>query len=357
MISKAGDQGSQISGKKALILGITGQDGTYLSELLVQKGYQVHGLQRPSSLVNTGRIDHLLEGSTSSSRIRLHYGDLTESTSIIKIIKEVEPDEIYNLGAQSHVAVSFQTPEYSINCDGLGALRLLDAIRLCGLQSKTRVFQASSCLIFRENGSQMEYYPKSPYATAKLYAYWITVNYREAYGIFACNGVLFSHESPLRGENFVARKITRGLARIKLGLQDCLFLGNLNARRDWGHARDFVEMFWRMLQQDIAKDYVIATGEQHSLQEFIQVACEILELPIEWSGIGLDTKGLDPKTRKPFIAIDPKYFRPADNDSLVGDAQQVRQDLQWQPKTSFRRLIVEMVEEDLRIASGDGTPI
>lgn len=344
--------------KVALITGVTGQDGAYLAELLLSKGYEVHGIKRRTSLFNTDRIDHLYQDPHEPDvRFKLHHGDLTDSTSLIRIIQAVQPDEIYNLAAQSHVAVSFEEPEYTANSDALGALRILEAIRILGLEKKTRFYQASTSELYGlvQEIPQKEttpFYPRSPYAVAKLYAYWITVNYREAYGMYACNGILFNHESPNRGETFVTRKITRALARIKLGLQDCLYLGNLNAKRDWGHARDYVEMQWLMLQQDVPEDFVIATGLQYSVRDFINAAAKELDIGIRWQGEGVDEKGYD-ATGKCVVAVDPRYFRPAEVETLLGDASKAKSKLGWTPKTSFDELVAEMVHEDLKSAERD----
>jgi GDPmannose 4,6-dehydratase len=344
--------------KVALITGVTGQDGAYLAELLLSKGYEVHGIKRRTSLINTDRIDHLYQDPHESNvRFKLHHGDLTDSTSLIRIIQAVQPDEIYNLAAQSHVAVSFEEPEYTANSDALGSLRILEAIRILGLEKKTRFYQASTSELYGlvQETPQKEttpFYPRSPYAVAKLYAYWITVNYREAYGIYACNGILFNHESPIRGETFVTRKITRALARIKLGLQDCVYLGNLNAKRDWGHARDYVEMQWLMLQQDVAEDFVIATGVQYSVRDFIDAAAKEIGISIEWQGEGLEEKGLD-ANGKVIVAVDPRYFRPAEVETLLGDATKAKTKLGWTPKTTFHELVAEMVREDLKAAERD----
>ncbi len=344
--------------KKALITGITGQDGAYLTELLLSKGYEVHGIKRRTSLFNTDRIDHLYEDPhVKDRRFILHHGDMTDSSSLIRIIQQVQPDEIYNLAAQSHVAVSFEEPEYSADADALGALRILEAIRILGLEKTCRYYQASTSELYgkvRET-PQTEttpFYPRSPYAVAKLYAYWITVNYREAYGIFGCNGILFNHESPVRGETFVTRKITRALARIKLGLQDCLYLGNLNARRDWGHAKDYVEMQWLMLQQAKPEDYVIATGEQHSVREFVEEAARELGISIHWEGKGVEEKGFD-ENDNCIVRVDPRYFRPTEVETLLGDASKAREKLGWTPKIGFRELVREMVREDLKDAERD----
>jgi GDPmannose 4,6-dehydratase len=344
--------------KKALITGITGQDGAYLTEFLLKKGYEVHGIKRRSSLFNTERIDHLYEDPHVEKRhLTLHYGDMTDGSALISIVQRVQPDEIYNLAAQSHVKVSFEEPEYTANSDALGPLRLLEAIRILGLEKKTRFYQASTSELYglvREipQTETTPFYPRSPYGVAKLYAYWITVNYREAYGIYACNGILFNHESPRRGETFVSRKVTRGLARIRVGLQDCLYMGNLDARRDWGHARDYVEMQYLMLQQAEPKDYVIATGEQHSVRELINLSAEFLEMKLSWKGSGVDEKAYD-EEGKPVVSIDPRYFRPTEVESLLGDATRAREELGWKPRTTFRELVREMVKEDLAIAEKD----
>ncbi len=345
--------------KKALITGVTGQDGAYLSELLLEQGYEVHGVKRRSSLFNTDRIDHLYQDPHASDRrFVLHHGDMTDSSSLIRIIQQVQPDEIYNLAAQSHVAVSFEEPEYTANSDALGPLRVLEAIRILGLEKKTRFYQASTSELYGlvQETPQREttpFYPRSPYAVAKLYAYWITVNYREAYGIYACNGILFNHESPIRGETFVTRKITRALARIKLGLQERLYLGNLDAKRDWGHARDYVRMQWLMLQQEAPEDYVIATGEQHSVREFVDVAAHEIGLHLRWEGQGVDEKGYDQDTGVCIVAIDPRYFRPTEVETLLGDASKARERLGWTPQVSFGELVREMVREDMREAERD----
>ncbi len=341
--------------KKAIITGITGQDGSYLAEFLLEKGYEVHGIRRRTSLFNTDRIDHLYHDiHTSGENLFLHYGDMTDSASLIRIIQEIQPDEIYNLAAQSHVAVSFEEPEYTANTDALGPLRILEAIRLLGLAEKTRYYQASTSELYGlvQETPQREttpFYPRSPYAVAKLYAYWITVNYREAYGIYGCNGILFNHESPRRGEIFVTRKITRALAQIKLGLQERLYMGNLDARRDWGHARDYVEMQWLMLQQDKPEDFVIATGRQYSVREFIEIAAGELGIAVSWRGDGIDEKGYDADGRC-IVAIDPRYFRPTEVETLLGDATKAREKLGWVPRISFDELVKEMVREDLTIA-------
>jgi len=345
--------------KKALITGVvTGQDGAYLAEFLLGKGYEVHGIKRRTSLFNTDRIDHLYQDPHEQGRrFILHHGDLTDSSSLIRIIQQVQPDEIYNLAAQSHVAVSFEEPEYTANSDDLGALRILEAIRILGLEKKTRFYQASTSELFGlvQEIPQKEttpFYPRSPYACAKLYAYWITVNYREAYGMYACNGILFNHESPIRGETFVTRKITRALARIKLGLQDCLFLGNMDAKRDWGHAKDYVEMQWLMLQQDHAEDFVIATGVQYSVRDFVNAAAKELGMTIRWEGQGVDEKGYDTHG-KCIVAVDPRYFRPTEVETLLGDPSKAKDKLGWTPKISFDELVSEMVREDLEAAERD----
>jgi len=345
--------------KTALITGVTGQDGAYLAELLLQKGYCVHGIKRRSSLFNTDRIDHLYQDPHESERrFILHHGDLTDSSSLIRIIQQVQPDEIYNLAAQSHVAVSFEEPEYTANSDALGTLRLLEAIRILGLEQKTRFYQASTSELYGkvQETPQTEttpFYPRSPYAAAKLYAYWITVNYREAYGIYACNGILFNHESPIRGETFVTRKITRALARIKLGLQERLYLGNLDAKRDWGHARDYVVMQWLMLQQPEPEDYVIATGEQHSVRDFVTAAAAEIGIQVRWEGTGVDEKGYDAQTGQCIVSVDPRYFRPTEVETLLGDATKARDKLGWAPKISFAALVREMMREDLKEAERD----
>lgn len=344
--------------KVALITGVTGQDGGYLAEFLLSKGYEVHGIKRRVSLFNTDRIDHLYEGPEKKNRrFVLHHGDMTDSSSLMRIIQHVVPDEIYNLAAQSHVAVSFEEPEYTANSDALGALRILEAVRILGLEKKARFYQASTSELYGlvQEVPQKEttpFYPRSPYAVAKLYAYWITVNYREAYGMYACNGILFNHESPQRGETFVTRKITRALARIKLGLQDCLFLGNLDARRDWGHARDYVEMQWLMLQQEQPEDFVIATGVQYSVRDFVDAAAKELGIGVVWKGHGVDEKGYD-ADGKCIVAVDPRYFRPTEVETLLGDATKARQKLGWTPKTKFQELVSEMVREDLKSAERD----
>jgi GDPmannose 4,6-dehydratase len=344
--------------KVALITGVTGQDGAYLAEFLLGKGYVVHGIKRRSSLFNTNRIDHLYQDPhVKDRRFILHYGDMTDSSALIRIIQQTQPDEIYNLAAQSHVAVSFQEPEYTANSDALGPLRVLEAIRILGLEKKTRFYQASTSELYGlvQEIPQKEttpFYPRSPYAVAKLYAYWITVNYREAYGMYACNGILFNHESPIRGETFVTRKITRALARIKLGLQSCLYLGNLDALRDWGHAKDYVEMQWLMLQQDRAEDFVIATGVQYSVREFVNAAAAELGIAIRWEGTGVSEKGYD-ASGKCIVSVDPLYFRPAEVETLLGDASKAKEKLGWVPKISFKELVTEMVREDLKSAERD----
>lgn len=344
--------------KKALITGVTGQDGAYLSEFLLEKGYEVHGIKRRTSLFNTARIDHLFEGEPGrSGQFRLHHGDMTDSSSLTHILQMVKPDEVYNLAAQSHVAVSFEEPEYTANSDAMGALRLLEAIRFLGLGDKTRFYQASTSELYGlvQETPQREttpFHPRSPYAVAKLYAYWITVNYREAYGLYACNGILFNHESPIRGETFVTRKITRALARIKLGTQDELRLGNLNAKRDWGHARDYVRVMWLMLQQDRPEDYVIATGRQYSVREFVARAAEVLDMTVTFEGEGADEIGRDEKGRV-IVRVDPQYFRPAEVETLLGDASKARQQLGWVPETDFDALVREMALSDLAEATAE----
>jgi GDPmannose 4,6-dehydratase len=344
--------------KKALITGITGQDGSYLAELLLAKGYQVHGIKRRSSLFNTARIDHLYQDPHAQHQnLLLHYGDLTDTSSLIHVMQQVQPDEIYNLAAQSHVKVSFEEPEYTANSDAIGTLRLLEAIRTLGLEKKTRFYQASTSEMFGlvQETPQREttpFYPRSPYGVAKLYAYWITVNYRESYGIHASNGILFNHESPRRGETFVTRKITRALARIKVGLQDKLYLGNLDAKRDWGHARDYVEMMWLMLQQDQPQDYVIATGHQYSVREFIERAAEPLSIRLHWKGEGVNEQGIDAEDRV-IVAVDPRYFRPAEVETLLGDASKAHRELGWKPRIGFAEIVSEMVAEDLKEAERD----
>lgn len=344
--------------KKALITGITGQDGAYLAEYLLGKGYEVHGIKRRASSLNTARVDHLYQDPHAPDvRFRLHYGDMTDSNSLTRVIQAVQPQEIYNLAAQSHVAVSFESPEYTADVDGLGTLRVLDAVQTLGMTRDVRFYQASTSELFGlvREAPQKEttpFHPRSPYGVAKLYAYWITVNYREAYGMYACNGILFNHESPLRGETFVTRKITRGLARVKVGLQDCVFLGNLGAKRDWGHARDYVEMQWLMLQQDEPDDYVIATGKQYSVREFVRAAADELGLKLSWHGEGVDEKAFDERGRC-VVAVDPHYFRPAEVETLVGDASKARAKLGWQPKATFNQLVAEMVAEDLKLAKRD----
>jgi GDPmannose 4,6-dehydratase len=345
--------------KRALITGITGQDGAYLAELLLKKGYEVHGIKRRASLFNTDRIDHLYhDPHVKGLNLTLHYGDLTDSTNLIRIVQEVQPDEIYNLAAQSHVAVSFEMPEYTANADALGTLRLLEAIRILNLESKTKFYQASTSELFgkvRETpqSENTPFYPRSPYGVAKLYAYWIVVNYREAYKIFACNGILFNHESPLRGETFVTRKITRGVARIKLGLQDKLYLGNLDAKRDWGHAADYVEVMWLMLQHDTPDDYVIATGETRTVREFVDRAFSEAGITIRWQGAGVDEKGMDASTGKVLVEVDPRYFRPTEVDLLIGNPAKAKQKLGWQPKIAFGEMVKQMVHSDLEEAKRD----
>ena len=338
--------------KKALITGITGQDGSYLAELLLEKGYEVHGIIRRSSSFNTERIDHLYQDThIHGAKLFLHYGDLTDSSSVSRLIEKIQPDEIYNLGAQSHVRVSFDIPEYTADADGIGTLRILDAIKESGI--KTKFYQASSSELYGKvqeipQKETTPFYPRSPYAVAKLYAFWITVNYRESYNLFACNGILFNHESPRRGETFVTRKITRGLARIVTGKDDCLYLGNLDAKRDWGYAKDYVEGTWLMLQQEKPQDFVLATGEMHSVREFIQECCKILGIDLVWKGKGLKEVGIDKKTKKEIIRIDAKYFRPAEVDQLLGDPTKAKKILKWKPKTTFKQLVKIMLEEDLK---------
>jgi len=344
--------------KKALITGVTGQDGAYLAEFLLAKGYEVHGIKRRSSLFNTARIDHIYEDPHHPNpHFVLHYGDMTDSSSLVHIMQKVQPDEVYNLAAQSHVQVSFEEPEYTANSDALGVLRLLEAIRILGLEKRTRFYQASTSELFGlvQQTPQREttpFYPRSPYAVAKLYGYWIVVNYREAYGMYACNGILFNHESPLRGETFVTRKITRGLTRIKVGLQNELFLGNLDAKRDWGHARDYIEIQWLMLQREKPEDFVIATGEQHSVREFVERCATLLDLELTWSGSGVDEKAFGPDG-KVIVAVDPRYFRPTEVDALLGDASKANRELGWSPRTTFDELVREMVESDLQAAKRD----
>ncbi|ACV63608.1 GDP-mannose 4,6-dehydratase [Desulfofarcimen acetoxidans DSM 771] len=345
--------------KVALVTGVTGQDGAYLAEFLLNKGYQVHGLKRRSSLFNTDRIDHLYQDLHEENvNFYLHYGDLTDSTNLIRIIWEIQPHEIYNLAAQSHVKVSFETPEYTANADALGTLRLLEAIRIMGLTAKTKFYQASTSELYGKvqeipQTEKTQFYPRSPYAVAKLYSYWITVNYREAYNIFGCNGILFNHESPLRGETFVTRKITRAVTRIKLGLQEKIYLGNLDAKRDWGHAADYVEAMWLILQQENPDDYVIATGETYSVREFVKLAFSEVGIEIKWQGERLEEKGIDRATGRILVEIDPKYFRPTEVDVLLGDAAKARERLGWKPKVSFRELVKMMVEVDLAGAKKD----
>ena len=358
-----------MTAKKALVTGVTGQDGAYLAELLIGKGYEVHGIKRRSSLFNTERIDHLYQDPHElRRRLILHYGDMTDTSSLVRVVQLVRPDEIYNLAAQSHVAVSFEEPEYTANSDALGTLRLLEAIRILGLESKTRFYQASTSELYgkvREvpQRETTPFYPRSPYAAAKLYAYWITVNYREAYGVYACNGILFNHESPRRGETFVTRKMTRALARIALGLQRCLYLGNLDARRDWGHARDYVELQWLMLQQPQPEDYVIATGEQYSVREFVTAAAAELGIALRWEGGGAEERAVAAGVRpglaeavapgQTVVRVDPRYYRPTEVDSLLGDAAKARARLGWRPRTSFKDLVAEMAREDYRSARRD----
>ena len=345
--------------KVALITGITGQDGSYLAELLLEKGYEVHGIKRRASSFNTERIDHLYQDPQETKRkLILHYGDLADSLNLVRIIQDIQPDEIYNLGAQSHVAVSFETPEYTADTVALGALRILDAIRITGLEKKTRFYQASTSELYGQVNEvpQKEttpFYPRSPYAVAKLYSYWITVNYREAYGIYACNGILFNHESPVRGETFVTRKITRALARISIGLQDTVYLGNLNAKRDWGHAKDYVEMQWLMLQQKKPDDFCIATGVQYSVRDFVDFAWSYFNKKIRWEGEGLNEKGYDSESDKLIVAVDPRYFRPSEVETLLGDASKAREKLGWEPKITIEEIVREMMENDINIAKRD----
>lgn len=341
--------------KRALITGVTGQDGAYLAELLLDKGYEVHGLKRRSSSFNTGRIDHLYQDPHETNRrLILHYGDMTDATNLIRIVQETQPDEIYNLAAQSHVQVSFETAEYTANADAIGTLRLLEAIKLLGLGARTRLYQASTSELYGKvqavpQSETTPFYPRSPYAAAKLYAYWIVVNYREAYGLHASNGILFNHESPLRGETFVSRKVTRGVAAIALGLQDRLYLGNLDAERDWGHARDYVEAMWLMLQQETPSDFVIATGRKHSVRDLVTRAFAEVGIQVAWEGAGLAERGRDAKTGHTLVEVDPRYFRPTEVDLLLGDASKARRELGWEARTSFANLISEMVRSDLSL--------
>ncbi|MCK4707210.1 MAG: GDP-mannose 4,6-dehydratase [Gammaproteobacteria bacterium] len=345
--------------KIALITGVTGQDGAYLAEFLLEKDYEVHGIKRRASSFNTDRIDHLYQDPHETGRkFILHYGDLSDSSNLIRIVQEIQPDEIYNLGAQSHVAVSFESPEYTADTVGLGTLRMLEAIRIAGLEKKTRFYQASTSELFGDvreipQKETTPFYPRSPYAVAKLYAYWITVNYREAYGMYACNGILFNHESPIRGETFVTRKITRALSRISLGLQECLYLGNMNSLRDWGHAKDYVEMQWLMLQQDEPDDFCIATGVQYSVRDFVNAAYDHLNKSIRWEGEGVDEKGYDSETGQCIVAVDTRYFRPTEVETLLGDPTKAKEKLGWVPQTSFQELVAEMVREDLKTAEKD----
>jgi GDPmannose 4,6-dehydratase len=345
--------------KKALITGVTGQDGAYLAEFLLGKGYEVHGIKRRSSSFNTDRIDHLYQDRHERSvRMYLHYGDLTDSTNLIRIVQQVQPDEIYNLAAQSHVAVSFETPEYTANADAIGTLRLLESIRILGLEKKTRFYQASTSEMFGlvQEIPQREttpFYPRSPYGAAKVYGHWITVNYREAYGMYACSGILFNHESPIRGETFVTRKITRGLARISQGMEQCLYLGNLDSLRDWGHARDYVRAQWLMLQQDKPDDYVIATGKQYSVRDFVALAGAELGMQVEWRGSGIDEQGVDTKSGRTIVKVDPRYFRPTEVETLLGDPSKAQAKLGWKLEHTFQDLVREMVASDLEIARRD----
>ena len=345
--------------KKAIITGITGQDGAYLAEFLLKKGYDVHGIKRRSSSFNSYRIDHLYKDPHEKDlHFFMHYGDLTDATNLIRIIQNVKPDEIYNLAAQSHVAVSFETPEYTANADALGTLRILEAIRILGMQNSTRFYQASTSELFGKvcESPQREttpFYPRSPYAASKLYAYWITINYREAYGMFACNGILFNHESPIRGETFVTRKITRAVARYKLGLQNKLYLGNLDAKRDWGYAGDYVKAMWLMLQQDAPEDYIIATGKNHSVRDFVEAAFEEVGVKIVWSGTGIQEVGIDKETNEIVVEVDPRYFRPTEVETLLGDASKARVELGWEPTVTFEDMVRFMVREDLKEAERD----
>ena len=348
-----------MTNKRALITGITGQDGAYLAEFLLNKGYEVHGIKRRASSFNTDRIDHLYQDPhETDQRFFLHYGDLNDSLSLVRVIQQIQPDEIYNLGAQSHVAVSFETPEYTADTVGLGALRILEAVRIAGLEKKTRYYQASTSELYGlvQEIPQKEttpFYPRSPYAVAKLYAYWITINYREAYGMYACNGILFNHESPVRGETFVTRKITRALARIHLGLQDTLYLGNMDAKRDWGHAKDYVEMQWLMLQQDEPEDFCIATGVQFSVRDFVSFAWDHLGRKIRWEGEGIDEKGFDEESGQLIVAVDPRYFRPTEVETLLGDPTKAKEKLGWAPKITLEEIVHEMMESDLNMAKRD----
>ncbi len=345
--------------KTAFITGVTGQDGAYLAEFLLGKGYAVHGLKRRASSFNTDRVDHLYQDPHEKDvRFKLHYGDLTDATNLIRIIQEIQPDEVYNLAAQSHVAVSFETPEYTANSDALGTLRLLEAIRILGLEEKTKFYQASTSELFGKvqetpQTEKTPFYPRSPYACAKLYSYWICVNYREAYNMYTCNGILFNHESPVRGETFVTRKITRALARIKLGLQKDMYLGNLSAKRDWGHAKDYVKMQWLMLQQEVPEDFVIATGVQHSVREFVEIAAVEMGMDIEWQGEGLDEIGIEKKSGKTIVHVDARYFRPTEVETLLGDPTKAKEKLGWVPEITFKQLVQEMVVTDLKLAERD----
>jgi len=345
--------------KKALITGVTGQDGTYLAEFLLGKGYEVHGIKRRASSFNTDRIDHLYQDPhVENQKFVLHYGDLSDSCNLIRLMQEIKPEEVYNLGAQSHVAVSFESPEYTADTVGLGTLRMLEAIRIAGLEKTTRFYQASTSELYGEvqeipQKETTPFYPRSPYAVAKLYGYWITVNYREAYGMYACNGILFNHESPIRGETFVTRKITRALARISLDLQDCLYLGNMDAKRDWGHAKDYVEMQWLMLQQDKPEDFCIATGVQYSVRDFVNAAYDHIGKKIRWEGKGADEKGYDIETGNCIVAVDPRYFRPTEVETLLGDPSKAKEKLGWEPKITFKEMVHEMMENDLELAKRD----
>lgn len=340
--------------KKALITGITGQDGSYLAELLISKGYQVHGLIRRSSSFNTWRINEIYEDIHGAKKVILHYGDLTDGTNVIRLIKEIEPDEIYNLGAQSHVMVSFEVPEYTANSDALGVLRILEAVKLLNMTKKVKIYQASTSEMFGKvqevpQSEKTPFYPRSPYGAAKVYAYWIIKNYREAYGMYACNGILFNHESPRRGQTFVTRKISMGLCKIKLGIDKKLFLGNLDSKRDWGYAKEYVEAMWLMLQQKRAEDYVIATGETHTVREFIEESCKLLKIPLAWKGKGVDEKGINKETGEVIVEIDPRYFRPTEVDLLIGDPKKAKKELGWSAKTKFKDLVKIMVEADMDV--------
>ena len=356
--------GNDLKRKVAFVTGVTGQDGAYLAELLLAKGYKVHGIKRRSSSFNTQRVDHLYKDlhSAEDTPFLMHFGDLTNSTNLIRLMQQIRPTEIYNLAAQSHVAVSFESPEYTANADGIGVLRLLEAIRILGMQNETRFYQASTSELYGQvqqvpQNESTPFYPRSPYAVAKLYGYWITVNYREAYGMHASNGILFNHESPIRGETFVTRKITRAVARIVLGLEECIYLGNLDAKRDWGHARDYVEGMWRIVQQDTAEDYVLATGESRSVREFVEAAFAHVDRKVEWNGEGADEHAVDPKSGKMLVRIDPRYFRPTEVDLLIGDSSKARSRLGWKPQTTFTELVREMMEADLMAARKEASNV